>query len=90
GILKRVDEIHTSDDNEAFDHLRIGEGFTYAYAPKVMSAWVTDVPNANGRFTPLSYRLLVAMQSAMGITANLNKWKPEDFELAKKMIALDK
>ena len=48
GVLKRVDEFWTSDNTEAFDRLRIQEGFSYAYAPKVMSAWVTDVPNMNG------------------------------------------
>jgi alpha-galactosidase len=86
GILKRVDEVWTSDDTEAFDRLRIQEGFTYAYAPKIMSAWVTDVPNLNGRSTPLKFRFLVAMQGALGIGANLNKWSPADFAFAKKMI----
>ncbi len=90
GVLKRVDEVWTSDNTEAFDRLRIQEGFTYAYAPKIMSAWVTDVPNMNGRSTPLQYRFLVAMQGALGIGANLNKWQAEDFNLAKKMVALDK
>jgi alpha-galactosidase len=86
GILKRVDEVWTSDDTEAFDRLRIQEGFTYAYAPKIMSAWVTDVPNMNGRSTPLKFRFLVAMQGALGIGANLNKWSPADFALAKEMV----
>jgi len=36
GILRRVDEVWTSDNTEAFDRLGIQEGFTYAYAPKVM------------------------------------------------------
>ncbi len=36
-ILKRVDEVWTFDDTEAFDRLRIQEGFTQAYAPKIMS-----------------------------------------------------
>jgi alpha-galactosidase len=90
GVLKRVDEVWTSDNTEAFDRLRIQEGFSYAYAPKIMSAWVTDVPNMNHRSTPLQYRFLVAMQGALGIGANLNKWNTEDFTLARKMIALDK
>ncbi len=90
GVLKRVDEVWTSDNTEAFDRLRIQEGFSYAYAPKVMSAWVTDVPNMNGRSTPLQYRFLVAMQGALGIGANLNKWRDEDFDLARKMVTLDK
>ncbi len=90
GILRRVDEFWTSDNTEAFDRLRIQEGFSQAYAAKFMSAWVTDVPNTNGRSTPLQYRFLVAMQGALGIGANLNKWSDEDSRLAKQMIALDK
>jgi alpha-galactosidase len=90
GVLKRVDEVWTSDNTEAFDRLRIQEGFSYAYAPKIMSAWVTDVPNMNHRSTPLQFRFLVAMQGALGIGANLNHWSQEDFALAKKMISIDK
>lgn len=90
GILRRVDEVWTSDNTEAFDRLRIQEGFTQAYAPKVMSAWVTDVPNMNGRSTPLQFRFLVAMQGALGVGANLNRWSEQDAALATKMIALYK
>ncbi|MGI8959111.1 MAG: alpha-galactosidase [Bryobacteraceae bacterium] len=90
GILRRVDEVWTSDNTEAFDRLHIQEGFSQAYAAKFMSAWVTDVPNMNGRSTPLQYRFLVAMQGALGIGANLNKWSEEDSKFAKQMIALDK
>ena len=78
GILQRVEEVWTSDNTEAFDRLRIQEGFTQAYAPKIMSAWVTDVPNMNGRSTPLAFRFLVAMQGALGIGANLNHWTEQD------------
>jgi alpha-galactosidase len=87
GILERVNEVWTSDNTEAFDRLGIQEGFSFAYAPKIMSAWVTDVPNMNGRSTPLQYRFLVAMQGALGIGSNLNKWSAEDFALAARMVA---
>ena len=90
GILRYVDEVWTSDNTEAFDRLKIQEGFLEAYAAKFMSAWVTDVPNMNRRSTPLQYRFLVAMQGALGVGANLNKWSEADFELAGRMIALDK
>jgi alpha-galactosidase len=89
-ILRRVEEFWTSDNTEAFDRLRIQEGFSQAYSAKFMSAWVTDVPNMNNRSTPLEYRFLVAMQGALGIGANLNKWSQEDFALASRMITLDK
>jgi alpha-galactosidase len=88
--IRRADEVWTSDNTDAFDRLRIQEGFTQAYAPKIMSAWVTDVPNMNRRSTPLETRFLVAMQGALGIGANLNKWSQADFALATKMVALYK
>jgi alpha-galactosidase len=90
GVLHYVDEFWTSDNTEAFDRLRIQEGFSEAYTAKYMSAWVTDVPNTNGRSTPLQYRFLVAMQGAMGIGANLNKFSEADTQLAEQMVAVDK
>jgi alpha-galactosidase len=90
GVLHYVDEVWTSDNTEAFDRLRIQEGFSQAYAAKFMSAWVTDVPNTNGRVTPLRYRFLVAMQGALGIGSNLNKFSADDTKLATQMVALYK
>ncbi len=90
GILQRVEEVWPSDNTEAFDRLRIQEGFTQAYTPKIMSAWVTDVPNMNGRSTPLVFRFLTAMQGALGIGANLNKFTQHDTEVAAQMIGLYK
>lgn len=86
GVLERVDEVHASDNTEAFDRLSIQEGFSMAYTPKVMMDWVTDVPNMNGRTTPLKFRFLVAMNGVLGISANLNKWSGEDFALATQMV----
>jgi len=87
GMLERVEEIWTSDNTEAFDRLRIQEGSSLAYAPKVMMAWVTDVPNMNGRVTPLRYRSLTAMQGSLGIGGNLNHWSDADNKLAAEMVA---
>jgi alpha-galactosidase len=52
-----------------------------------MSDWVTDVPSLTGRSAPLKFRFLVAMQGALGIGANLNKWSTEDFALATRMVS---
>ncbi len=89
-ILSRVDQVWTSDNTEAFDRLKIQEGFSMAYPAKVMMDWVTDVPNLNGRSTPLQYRFLVAMMGSLGIGANLNHWSDKDFELASRMVTLYK
>jgi alpha-galactosidase len=86
GILRRVEQVWTSDNTEAFDRLTIQQGFTYAYTPHIMMAWVTDVPNMNGRSVPLQFRFLVAMQGSLGIGSNLNKFQSEDFSLAKQMV----
>ncbi|GAC1666003.1 MAG: alpha-galactosidase [Candidatus Acidiferrum sp.] len=86
GILQRTEEVWTSDNTEAFDRLTIQSGFSYAHTPHVMMAWVTDVPNMNGRSVPLKYRFLMAMQGSLGIGSNLNHWKPEEFEEARKLV----
>jgi alpha-galactosidase len=88
GILARTDQVWPSDNTDAFDRLQIQDGFTYAYAPGVMIAWVTDSPTwVNQRNLSLEYRFLSSMQGSLGIGANLNHWKPEDFATAKKMVA---
>jgi alpha-galactosidase len=86
--LRYSDEVWPSDNTDASDRLLIQDGFTYAYAPAVMAAWVTDSPTGfNQRVLSLEYRFLSSMQGVLGIGANLNDWKPEDFATAKKMVA---
>jgi len=88
GILRYTDEVWPSDNTDPFDRLSIQNGFTYAYTPGIMMAWVTDSPNwVNHRSTSLEYRFLSSMQGSLGVGANLNHWTPEDFATAKKMIA---
>ena len=88
GILRYADEVWTSDNTDPFDRLSIQDGFTYAYTPQVMMAWVTDSPHwYNHRSTSLVYRMLSSMQGSLGIGANLNHWTDEDFATAKRLIA---
>ena len=88
GILRLTDEVWPSDNTDPFDRLSIQDGFTYAYSPGLMMAWVTDSPNwMNDRSTSLEYRFLSSMQGGLGIGANLNKWTPDDFATAKKLVA---
>lgn len=88
GILRYTDEVWPSDNTDPFDRLSIQNGFTYAYMPGVMMAWVTDSPSwMNHRSTSLTYRFLSSMQGSLGIGANLNKWTPQDFETAKTLVA---
>ena len=88
GILGLTDEVWPSDNTDPFDRLRIQDGFTYAYSPGVMMAWVTDSPSwANNRSTTVAYRFLSSMQGSLGVGANLNNWTPTDFATAKELIA---
>jgi alpha-galactosidase len=88
GIMRYTDEVWASDNTDPFDRLSIQNGFTYAFTPGVMMAWVTDSPNwVNRRVTSLEYRFLSSMQGSLGVGANLSNWTPDDFATAKKMIA---
>jgi alpha-galactosidase len=88
GILQFTDEVWPSDNTDPFDRLSMQDGFTYAYTPQIMMAWVTDSPHwLNGRATSLTYRMLSSMQGSLGIGANLNHWSAEDFATAKRLIA---
>jgi alpha-galactosidase len=88
GVMQYTDEVWPSDNTDGFDRLLIQNGFTYAYTPGAMMAWVTDSPTwVNQRSLSLEYRFLSSMQGSLGIGANLNKWTPEDSAKAKQMIA---
>jgi len=88
GILGHTDEVWPSDNTDPSDRLSIQDGFSYAYAPAVMMAWVTDSPNwVNNRRTSLDYRFLSSMQGSLGIGANLLDWNAQDFATAKKYVA---
>jgi alpha-galactosidase len=88
GILHYTDEVWTSDNTDPFDRLSMQDGFSYAYTPQIMMAWVTDSPHwFNGRSTSLTYRMISSMQGSLGIGANLNHWTAEDFVTAKRLIS---
>jgi alpha-galactosidase len=88
GIMALTDEVWPSDNTDPYDQLTIQDGFTHAYAPGTMMAWVTDSPSwANNRTTSLDYRFLSSMQGGLGIGANLNKWSDADFADATRMVA---
>jgi alpha-galactosidase len=91
GILRFADQAWPSDNTDAFDRLRIQEGFSYAYTPRVMMCWVTDSPNGlNGRRLPLAFRFRSAMTGALGIGGNLNEWTDEEIEEAAAHISVYK
>jgi alpha-galactosidase len=91
GMLSRVEQVWTSDNTDALDRLRIQEGFSYPYSPRVMMSWVTDCPNfVTGRTVPLRYRFHVAMSGSLGIGGDLSHWTQQELEEAREFIALYK
>ena len=88
GILKYTDEVWVSDNTDPFDRLTLQDGFSYAYTPQIMMAWVTDSPHwLNRRTTSLEYRMLSSMQGSLGIGANITLWTPQETATAKRLIA---
>ncbi len=91
GILRYTDEVWPSDNTDALDRLSIQNGFTHAYTPETMAAWVTDVPNyLDRRVVPLQFRFVVAMQGALGIGNNLNKLSAQELEEATGLVSFYK
>ena len=91
GILRYTDEVWPSDNTDALDRLSIQDGFTHAYAPQVMMAWVTDVPNfLDRRVIPLQFRFLSAMSGSLGIGTNLNRMSDEELAASARLIAFYK
>lgn len=87
GILSRVDQVWTSDNTDAFDRLRIQEGFSFAYTPRVMMCWVTDCPNMlTKRTVPLRYRFHSAMAGSLGIGGDLSEWSDEELAEARDLV----
>ncbi|HEX9040796.1 MAG TPA: alpha-galactosidase [Trebonia sp.] len=91
GILRRVEQAWTSDNTDAWDRVKIQEGFTQAYSPQAMMAWVTDSPNFHTRRElPLSFRFHVAMAGALGVGGDLLRWTEADLAEAAELIAVYK
>jgi alpha-galactosidase len=88
GIMGLTDEVWPSDNTDPSDRLSIQDGFSYAYAPAVMMAWVTGSPNwVNKRSSSLDFRFLSSMQGGLGIGANILEWTPAEDATAGAYIA---
>jgi alpha-galactosidase len=91
GILRRTDEVWTSDNTDAVDRIAIQYGYSHLYPAQTMAAWVTDTPNfLTERSVSLRFRFLVAMAGVLGIGGNLSHWSPEELRIATDMVALYK
>ena len=91
GIFRYTDESWPSDNTDALDRLVIQDGYSHAYSPETMAAWVTDVPNyLDRRSIPLQFRFLTAMQGALGVGSSLTKWSQAETDSATRLIAFYK
>lgn len=87
-ILRRTDQVWTSDNTDALDRQQIQHGFSQLYPAGIMGAWVTDEVNAmTRRQVPLSYRFDVAMAGVLGIGADIRRWSEQEREYAAARIA---
>ena len=88
GILRRTDQVWTSDNTDPRDRQAIQHGFSHLYPAGVMAAWATDAPNRGTlRDTPLRYRFHSAMAGVLGLGGDLPAWSPEDLEEARELVA---
>lgn len=87
GILKRVDQVWTSDNTDGNDRTIIQEGFSMIYPARIMESWVTNEINPQtGRILPLSLRFDVAMRGNLGIGLDINKLSTNELELCQRYI----
>lgn len=92
GILRYADQCWPSDNTDAYSRLSIQEGFSNFYAPRIMTAWVTDASSGDGRKyeRPYSYRFHSAMMGMLGIGANISRFSEETLDEFKKYIEIYK
>ncbi len=86
GSLHYFDHAWASDNTDPLDRLAIQQGYTLAYAPKTMYAWVTQSDHNQANYS-LRYRFHSAMLGSLGIGANLNHWNEAELEEAGSLIA---
>ena len=88
-LMKRFEQINTSDNGDELNSLRIWEGYTFVHAPKLINGGVGDVPDSAGRRTPPKIRMLegIASGGSFGFCCDVRQWPEADLDLAKNMIA---
>ncbi|KAI8338987.1 Melibiase-domain-containing protein [Chlamydoabsidia padenii] len=76
GVLKLVDQCWTSDNTQPDARLIIQHGISFILPPKMMSCWVTDMPqdDSASKSIPLAYRFHVSYMGALGIGSNIMKY----------------
>lgn len=89
GIMRYAAQCWPSDNTDAYERLFIQEGFSYFYAPGIMTCWVTDASSNNRKKyeRPYGYRFHSSMTGVLGIGADIGKFSEENMEEFKEYIA---
>jgi alpha-galactosidase len=90
GTLARFDQCWVSDNTDPFDRLKIQEGYSMAYAPKTMMAWVSNSPTSqhiNNEALHLRYRFHSAMTGSLGLGEDLSRYTEEQMTEATALVA---
>ena len=89
GAISHFDQVWTSDNTDGIDRMTIQKGYSMLHPIKTMRAWVTDIAGIN-KPCSLDFRFHVAMQGALGLGGNLEKYSPEELEICRRNVALYK
>ena len=87
-MAERADVFWPSDNTAPMDRLRIQHGYLLAYAPHLLSSWVTDAPGLfDDRPRSLAFRFVLACAGALGIGADITRWSAAERAEAAAWIA---
>lgn len=89
GAISHFDQVWTSDNTDGVDRMTIQKGYSMLHPIKTMRAWVTDIAGIN-KPCSLDFRFHIAMQGALGLGGNLEKYSPEELEICRRNVALYK
>lgn len=89
GALSHFDQVWTSDNTDGIDRMTIQKGYSMLHPIKTMRAWVTDIAGIN-KPCSLDFRFHIAMQGALGLGGNLQKYSAEELEICRRNVALYK
>lgn len=89
GAISHFDQVWTSDNTDGIDRMTIQKGYSMLHPIKTMRAWVTDIAGIN-KPCSLDFRFHIAMQGALGLGGNLEKYSPEELEICRRNVVLYK
>lgn len=89
GAVSHFDQVWTSDNTDGIDRMTIQKGYSMLHPIKTMRAWVTDIAGIN-KPCSLDFRFHIAMQGALGLGGNLEKYSPEELEICRRNVVLYK